>query len=175
MEWESDSPCCRHTHPRKGHGSPGRCSGWELEFRDCGAIPGRGLLLTAERWIEGIWERRLWWQMPVEERRAAMEARRYCWVTCRGWSHHTASLSPHTPAYGVEQQRGWTIQMPDTLNYRVGPHPACPFKCLNRRSYGERLAKEAFWSPATRSFKKTLIGPWLLGQRQSMSRHTWCH
>ena len=24
-------------------------SDWELEFRDCGAIPGRGLLLTVER------------------------------------------------------------------------------------------------------------------------------
>ena len=23
-------------------------SGWELEFRDCGAIPGGGLLLTAQ-------------------------------------------------------------------------------------------------------------------------------
>ena len=27
---------------------------WEMDFRDCGAIPGRGLLLTAERWIEGM-------------------------------------------------------------------------------------------------------------------------
>ena len=26
--------------------------GWELEFRDCGAILGQELLLTAERWIE---------------------------------------------------------------------------------------------------------------------------
>ena len=26
----------------------------ELEFRDCGAIPGQGLLLTAERQIEGM-------------------------------------------------------------------------------------------------------------------------
>ena len=34
--------------------SPGRCSSWELEFRDCGAIPGRELLLTAERWIQGM-------------------------------------------------------------------------------------------------------------------------
>ena len=34
------------------HGSPGRDSGWELEFRDCGAIPGQGPLLTAERQIE---------------------------------------------------------------------------------------------------------------------------
>ena len=60
------------------HGSPGRDSGWELEFRDCGAIPVRGLLLTVDRQIEGMCGRRLWWEMPVEENLAAVEARRYC-------------------------------------------------------------------------------------------------
>ena len=35
--------------PEQGCRSPGRRSNWELEFRDCGAIPERGLLLTAER------------------------------------------------------------------------------------------------------------------------------
>ena len=34
---------------RQGHRSPERHSGWELEFGDCGVIPGRGLLLTVER------------------------------------------------------------------------------------------------------------------------------
>ena len=33
-------PC--HTYPRQGHKSPRRHSDWELEFRDCGAIPGQG-------------------------------------------------------------------------------------------------------------------------------------
>ena len=28
-----------YTHPGQGHRSPRRCSGWELGFRDCGAIP----------------------------------------------------------------------------------------------------------------------------------------
>ena len=37
-----------------GMRSPGRSSGWVLEFRDCGAIPGRGLLLTAETWTKGM-------------------------------------------------------------------------------------------------------------------------
>ena len=32
-----------------GTRSPGRGSGWELEFRDCGAIPVLQLLLTVER------------------------------------------------------------------------------------------------------------------------------
>ena len=35
-------------------GSPGRCSSWELEFRDCGANPGPGLLLILERLTEGM-------------------------------------------------------------------------------------------------------------------------
>ena len=78
MEWESDSSCHSHTYPGQECSSPGRHSSWELEFRDCGAIPGQGLL-TAERWIEGMWGRRLWWEMLVEESQAAMEARRYYW------------------------------------------------------------------------------------------------
>ena len=30
----------RHTYPRQGCSCPRRCSGWELELRDCEAIPG---------------------------------------------------------------------------------------------------------------------------------------
>ena len=90
------------SYPGQGCRSPGRHSGWELEFRDCGAIPGRRLLLTAERWIEGMWGRRLWWKISVVESQAAMEARRYCWVTRSGWSHHH-SLSPHRPASAAAQ------------------------------------------------------------------------
>ena len=33
---------------------PWKHKSWELEFRDCGAIPGRGLLLTEERQIKGM-------------------------------------------------------------------------------------------------------------------------
>jgi len=87
MEWESDSSCLSHTYSRQGWGSPGRCSSLELEFGEYGATPGWGLLLTVERWIEGRWGRRLWWELPVEESWAAMEARWYCWVMCSGWSH----------------------------------------------------------------------------------------
>ena len=42
---------------------------------------------------------------------------------------------------------------------REGPQAKEPSKCLNGRSYGERLAKEAFWSPATRGSKKRLTRP----------------
>ena len=61
--------------PRTGTQSPRRLSSWELERRDCEAFPGWGLLLTAERWTKGVWARRLWWEMPVEESQGAMEAR----------------------------------------------------------------------------------------------------
>ena len=89
------SPRRNHTYPRQGCRSPVRCSSWELQFRDCGAIPGQGLPLTAEIQIEGMWGRRLWWEMPVEENQAAIEARRYCRVTQSRWSQQH-SLSPPT-------------------------------------------------------------------------------
>ena len=101
-EWELDSPCRSHT-PWTGHRSAGRRSGWELAFRDCGAIPGRGRLLTVERRIQGVWGRRSWWEMPLEESQASVEARRYCWVTYRGWSITMASLPRQTPASAAEQ------------------------------------------------------------------------
>ena len=44
--------------------------------------------------------------------------------------------------------------MSDAPNSREGTQARKPSKCLNRQSYGERLAKEAFWLPATRGFKK---------------------
>ena len=66
---------------------------WELEFGDCGTVPGQGLLLTAERQVEGMWGRRSWWEMPVEESQA-MEARQYCWVACSGWNHHHSLSVP---------------------------------------------------------------------------------
>jgi len=40
------------------------------------------------------------------------------------------------------------------LNNREGPQAREPSKCLNGRSYRERMAKEAFWLPATRGSKK---------------------
>ena len=128
MERESDSPCHSHTYPRQGGRSPRRCSAWELEHRDCGAIPRWGLLLTAERWAKRTWGRRLWWEIPLEESQAAMEARWYCWVMFRGWSHHPSLLLP-TGQQRQLNNRG-AVYLSDTPNYRVGPHTGCPFKCL---------------------------------------------
>ena len=93
MEWESGSPHHSHTYPCERWRSPGRCTSWELEFRDCEAIPGWGLLLTVERQTEGMWGRKLVGN-ACGGKLGAMEARRYCWVTHRGSSHHR-SLSPH--------------------------------------------------------------------------------
>ena len=188
MEWASGSPCCSRRCPGQECCSPGMCSGWELEFRDRGAIPGWGLRLTAERQIQGMWGRRLWREMPVEERQAAMEARRYCWVTRRGWSHpHSLSL-PRCQHLQLNNREAGPLKSRRTEQQR-GPHPGCPFKCLtcrstgrtpargvlyvpdawnnreqpqatepfkrlNMGSCGEKLAKEAFWLPATRGLKK---------------------
>ena len=101
MEWESDSLCCSHIYPRQGHSSPRRHRSWEVEFRDCGAIPWLGLLFIEDRWIQGMWGTSLRWEVPVEGSQAAMEARWRCWVMHSGWSHHhslshTASISSWT-------------------------------------------------------------------------------
>ena len=128
MEWDSDRPCCSHTYPGQECWSPGRHSSWEPEFRDYGAIPGQGSLLTVERRIERMW-RRSWWEMRLEKSQAAMEARQYCWVMWRGWSHHRSLSLPTQPASADEQQRGWPIK--SLMHWvRVGPHPGYPFKCL---------------------------------------------
>ena len=189
MEWESDSPCRSHAYPRQEYWSPGRRSGWQLEFRDYEAIAGRGLLLSVERQIERIWGRRSWWEMQVEKRQAVMQARRYCWVTCMGWSHHHSPFLPtrqhrqlnnreagqlntwrtelqsRTPTQNAPfsdwcaDLHSWTparglLYMPDSQNNREGPQAWELSKFLNGQSYRERLAKEAFWFPATRSLKK---------------------
>ena len=56
-------------------------------------------------------------------------------------------LQNNTPARGL-------LYVLDTPDNREGPQAREPSKCLNGQSYGERLAKEAFWSPATRGLKK---------------------
>ena len=117
-----------------------------------------------------MWGRRSWWEMPVEESQAAMKARRYCWVTCMGWSHHhTLSLPTHQGqqlnnreaappnAWCTELQSRTPVREPlyvtDVPNNREGPQARGPSKCLDGQSYRERLDKEAFYSPATRDLK----------------------
>ena len=67
-------PCVHQT----GMQVPWKVQQLEAGVRDCRAIPGQGLLLTAERGIQEMWGRRLWWEIPVEESQAAMEAGQTC-------------------------------------------------------------------------------------------------
>ena len=61
---------------------------------------------------------------------------------------------PDTQIYRVGCQPGGPLCVPDVPNNRKRPQAREPSKCLNEQSYRERLAKEAFWSPATRGLKK---------------------
>ena len=61
---------------------------------------------------------------------------------------------PDVPIYRVGPQIGAPLCVPDVLNNREGPQAREPSKCLDRRSYGERLAKEAFWLSAIRGSEK---------------------
>ena len=109
-------------YPGQGPKSPETHSGWELEHRDWRAIPGWGLLLTVGRQPNRTWGRRSWWRMPLEQCWVATEAKRYCWVMCRGQNHHCSFSSSHASAgswpiekdsreghplsvWGTEQQR----------------------------------------------------------------------
>ena len=59
--------------------------------------------------------------------------------------------------YRVAPQAGWPLCVPDVLN-SGGHQTREPSECMNGQSYGERLAKEVFWLPATRSSKKDWWG-----------------
>ena len=54
----------------------------------------------------------------------------------------------------VGPQPGRALYVLAELNNKKGSQAREPSKCLNGWSYGERLAKKAFWSPATIGSKK---------------------
>ena len=51
---------------------------------------------------------------------------------------------PDALIYRIRLQPGGPLYMPDLPNNREGPQAREPSKCLNRRRYRKRLAKEAF-------------------------------
>ena len=122
MEWESDSPCHGHMYSGQGRRYPRRHSSWEPELRVCGTIPRQGLMLTVERWTKGRWGRRLRWETPVEESRQSWKEDNIAESYVVGGAITIASLSPHASISSWTTER-LAHQAPDTLNYRVGPHP----------------------------------------------------
>ena len=79
---------------------------------------------------------------------------------------------PDAPIYRVGPQPGGPLSVPDRWNNREGPQARGPSRCLNGRSYVERLAKEAFWSPATRSWKKASVRALTPAMEEYVSLHT---
>ena len=73
----TDSLCHNTVCPRLGCVYTSVHGGWELESGDWRANPWGGLLLAVRRGLEGMGERKLQLGMPVEETRAAMEARHH--------------------------------------------------------------------------------------------------
>ena len=63
--------------------------------------------------------------MPVEESRAAVEARQYCWVTHRVGAIITASLSPQASIGSWTTER-LAHQTPEAQNCRAGPTQGAP-------------------------------------------------
>ena len=80
---------------------------------------------------------------------------------------------PDTLNYRVGPQPGGPLYVPDAPNNRKGPQVREPSKCPNGQSYGERLAKEAFLSPATRGSKKDSDRTITPGAEAVMSLRNW--
>ena len=51
---------------------------------------------------------------------------------------------PDALIYRAGPQLGGPLYVPDVPNNREGPQGRDSSKCLNRQSYGEKLAREAF-------------------------------
>ena len=81
-------------------------------------------------------------------------------MTSKAWHELQRRTSPRVPLSAscpicrVGPQPGVPLYVPDTPNNREGLQARDPSKCLNGRSDGEGLAKEAFWRPATRGWEK---------------------
>ena len=164
MEWESDNPCHsfhmpeRNAGPQEGAASEGwsvriveqsHCWLWRDGLRgheggDCGGKC---------QWKKG--------RQPWKQGNTAKSC-------VRGEAITVGSLSPHISSWTIETL---AHQAPDAQNNRVGPHPGWCFKRQRHQTTeenpregsllsawtsganGERLAKEAFWSPAARGLK----------------------
>ena len=130
MERELDSPCRTHTYAGqelRGLLEGAAAGSWSFgiveqsQCEGCCWLRRDGLrgCEGGDRGRKCLWRqaRQPWKQGNTDESHIA------------GGAITIASLSPYTSI------GSWTIerlahQMPDSLNYRVGPHPACPFKCL---------------------------------------------
>ena len=66
---------------------------------------------------------------------------------------------PDVLIYRVGPQSGGPLYVPDALTNRAGPQAREPSKCLNRQSYGKRLAKRPSEHQLQEARKKILIGP----------------
>ena len=151
MEWESDSPCRNHTYAGQEWRSTGRF--------DPGSIPGSGRSPGEGNGnplqYSGLEDPHGWRSLVGYSPQGHKES-----DTTERLHFHRAGPHPGCPLQWLMYQT--TEQDPTqggplsawSLNNREGPQARDPSKCLNRRRYEERLAKEAPWAPATRGWKK---------------------
>ena len=134
----------------------------QLEFRDCGATPGWELLLTVENGLRGseggdCGGKCLWRKAGSHVERRTTTIVSLSFATHQHQQLNNREAGPSN-TWCTELQSRTLARGPffvlDAPNNREEPQTREPSKCLNRQSYRERLAKEAFWSPATRGSKK---------------------
>ena len=80
-----------------------------------------------------------------------------------------------TLIYRIKPQSGGPLYVPDALTNREGPQAREPSECLNRQSYGKRLAKRPSEHQLQEAQKKTLIGPLTPAAEAVRVPATWHH
>ena len=126
---ESDSPCSSHTYPRQGPQEGAAAGSWRLGAWSDPRVSAAVDCRDRPRGGEGG----AWWETPVQESRAGGSKAILL--------SHTAEVEPSPQPLSPPQAStsSWTLerlarQTPEAPNYRAGPHPGCPVKCLTRGS-----------------------------------------
>ena len=118
----TDNPCCSHIYSGQGHKSPRKCSSWELEHRDWRAMPGQGLLLTAERQPKGTCGRcsgKCLWRKA-----------KHTWSQGDTTESHTGDRAISIPSLSPHFITGQWGHCPETETKTERPLREVPFKCL---------------------------------------------
>ena len=139
MEWETVLAAAIQTLDRDTGSLEGTAAGsWSLGI--VGQSQGEGCCWLRRDGLRGCEGEETGWGDMREESQAAMEARRYCWVTGRGWNHHHGLSLPTGQYQQLNNREGgpsnaWhtalqnrtpprvPLYMPEAPTYTLGSQP----------------------------------------------------
>ena len=127
---------------------PRKHRSWELDHRDCRAIPWWGLPLTVGRQPQGGMREEVLVGKYCR-RKPCLEARQYCWVMCRGLSYHCSLSWPTHQHWQVNSREAGPLSF--WCSETQSRPPAKGTLYVREWVEQQRRTKEALWWPAARS------------------------